>query len=377
MKKIIVLSDSFKGGLSSREIARIAKSEIAKQFPACEVVPLMAADGGEGTVDCLVEMLSGEKRTAWVTGPWGERIDSFYGVKGDTAFVEMAAAAGLPLAGSRRDPSKTTTYGVGELIAHAVTAGAKKVILGLGGSATNDGGCGCAAALGVIFLDKNGKEFVPVGETLADICGIDVREAANRLEGVQIEVMCDVDNPLCGARGAAAVFGGQKGADSDMIASLDAGLRHLACEISRATGADVLAMPGGGAAGGFGAGAAALLNAKMHSGIDSVLDAADFESRLTGCDLVITGEGRIDGQSLSGKVPVGVARRAAKKGVPVVAVVGDVGDDAYAVYGEGVSAIFSINRVAVPVEQAQKRAADDYASTIKDIMRLIAAVHCA
>ena len=373
MQKVIVISDSFKGSLSSSQIAQIAKDCIGRYFPACEVIGLSVADGGEGTVDCFLEAMGGQRVTVPVTGPWDEPVDSFYARIGDTAVVEMAAAAGLPMAGNRLDPAQTTTWGVGLLIRHAIEQGAKKIILGLGGSATNDGGCGCAAALGVRFLDAEGRDFRPVGATLKDIASVDCTAAEALLQDVSVEVMCDIDNPLCGERGAAAVFGPQKGADAAMIAELDAGLSHLAQVIHAQLGKEVSQLPGAGAAGGFGAGAVAFLNAVLRPGIEVVLDSVSFLDHLQNCGLVITGEGRIDGQSLGGKVPVGVARRAKGSGVPVIAIVGITGEGYEAVYDEGITAVFTTNRAALPFEQVIARSEADYRSTLDDVLRLIKA----
>ena len=334
-------------------------------------IGLPVADGGEGTVDCFLEAIGGQRVTVPVTGPWDEPTESFYARIGDTAVVEMAAAAGLPMAGNRLDPSQTTTWGVGLLIRHAIKHGAKKIILGLGGSATNDGGCGCAAALGVRFLDADGREFRPVGATLKDIASIDCTATEALLQGVTVEVMCDIDNPLCGERGAAAVFAPQKGADAAMVAELDAGLAHMAQIIRSQLGKSVADLPGAGAAGGFGAGAVAFLNAVLRPGIEVVLDSVGFAHHLQSCDLVITGEGRIDGQSLGGKVPVGVARRAKGSGIPVIAIVGITGDGYEAVYDEGITAVFTTNRAALPFEQVKARSESDYRSTLHDILRLI------
>lgn len=374
MNKILVISDSFKGSLTSSQVAQTATECIRRFYPDCRVEGLPVADGGEGTVECFVEAVGGEKVCVSVTGPWGEKADAAYARIGDTAVVEMAAAAGLPMAGERLDPSRTTTYGVGELIRHAVEHGAKKLILGLGGSATNDGGCGCAAALGVRFYDAEGAAFCPVGGTLHRIGRIDVSAAAELLHGVSVEVMCDIDNPLCGPRGAAAVFGPQKGADKAMVQSLDEGLRHLAKAVSQQFGKSVSDLPGAGAAGGFGAGAVAFLGAVLRPGIEVVLDMVDFDRRLNGCSLVITGEGRIDGQSLGGKVPVGVARRAKAKGVPVVAIVGVVGEGVEAVYREGITAVFPTNRQALPFAEVRGRGVENYRRTLEDLLRYTKAV---
>ena len=369
MKKIIVISDSFKGSLSSGEIARIAADCISRSFPGCRVLGLPVADGGEGTVDCFLEAVGGERVTVPCTGPWGEPVQAAYGRIGDTAVIEMAAAAGLPMAGDRLDPSRTTTYGVGQLILHAVQQGARHLVLGLGGSATNDGGCGAAAALGVRFYNAAGEAFVPVGATLPEIASIDCTEAAERLKGVAVEVMCDIDNPLCGDRGAAAVFGPQKGADAAMIRRLDQALGHMADIIEKDLGRSVRTLPGAGAAGGFGAGAAAFFGAELRPGIEVVLDLVRFDELLDGCDLVLTGEGRMDGQSLGGKVPIGVSRRAKARNVPVVAIVGVVGPGIEPVYDEGITAVFTTNREALPFEQIRHRGAEDYRRTLTDLLR--------
>lgn len=372
MKKIVVISDSFKGTISSSRVAQLAKACILKHFPQCEVVGLPVADGGEGTVDCFLEAVGGEAVACRVQGPWGEPVTANYAKIGEIAVVEMAAAAGLPMAAPNLNPEKTTTYGVGQLISHAVKNGAKKIILGLGGSATNDGGCGCAAALGVRFFDAGGTEFCPTGGTLKNIAKIDASVAENLLQNVEVEVMCDIDNPLCGSRGAAYVFAPQKGADKAMVERLDAGLSHLA----KLTDSKAAELPGAGAAGGFGFGAVAFMGAKLRAGIEVVLDLVEFEKKLEGCDLVITGEGRIDGQSLGGKVPVGVSRRAKKLGVPVVAVVGVVGDDADAVYDEGITAVFNTNRAGLPFADILHRGEEDYSRTMESLMRYTKGILC-
>ena len=373
MKKCVVVSDSFKGTVSSREICAIAQQVIPRHFPACEVVCIPVADGGEGTVDCFVQAMGAKRVGVTVTNALGEKSAAAYARLGELAIIEMAAAAGLPQVGALRCPGTATTYGVGELIAHAVDSGCRKILLGLGGSATNDGGCGCAAALGVRFYDADGQSFVPVGDTLGRIARIDTAEAEALLRSVEITVMCDVTNPLYGPTGAAYVFAPQKGADAEKVKSLDAGLRHFGDVIRSQYGLDVGAMPGAGAAGGMGAGCVALLGGTIQSGIDAVLDVTGFDRQLEGADLVITGEGRIDAQSTHGKVVGGVARRAHARGVPVFAIVGDVGDDAYGAYDAGVSAIFSINRLAVPRDEAKARSHIDYTHTLDDLLRCIRA----
>ena len=372
MKKCVVVSDSFKGTVSSREICAIAQQVIPRHFPACEVVCIPVADGGEGTVDCFVQAMGAKRVGVTVTNALGEKSAAAYARRGELAIIEMAAAAGLPQVGALRSPGTATTYGVGELIAHAVDSGCRKILLGLGGSATNDGGCGCAAALGVRFYDADGQSFVPVGDTLGRIARIDTAEAEALLRSVEITVMCDVTNPLYGPTGAAYVFAPQKGADAEKVKSLDAGLRHFGDVIRSQYGLDVSAMPGAGAAGGMGAGCVALLGGTIQSGIDAVLDVTGFDRQLEGADLVITGEGRIDSQSADGKVISGVARRTRAKGVPLIAIAGGIADSAGAVYDIGVSAMFSTDRAALPVDMLGARSPGDYEATLSDIMSLIA-----
>ena len=375
MKKCVVIPDSFKGSLDSIEICDLASDKVRKFFPDCEVVTLPVADGGEGTVECFLHAMQGEKIAMRVNGPFMKPVDSFYGRFGDLAVVEMAAAAGLPMVEDCKDPVGTTTYGVGELVKHAVENGAKQVILGLGGSCTNDGGCGCAAALGVRFTDAQGSEFVPVGGTLDKIAAIDLSAAKKLLSGVDITVMCDIENPMHGVTGAAYIFGPQKGADEEMVKFLDAKLVALDKIMQKALGIESVAqLPGAGAAGAFGAGVVAFLGGKLKSGIETVLDIVGFDRVIADADAVFTGEGKIDSQSLRGKVVIGVSRRAQKQGVPVYAIVGDVGDDAAGAYDMGVTAIFSINRVAVPFSVARTRSRQDFQGAFEDVLRLIKSV---
>ena len=370
LKKVVLVPDSFKGTLTSVQICDIMARAVRRFYPDAQILSVPVADGGEGSVDAFLQAVGGKKRTCPVQGPYGEQTNSFYGLLPDgTAVVEMAAAAGLPMVGSTRNAERTTTYGVGQLMAAALDAGCKKLVVGLGGSATNDGGCGAAAALGAVFLDKSGTSFVPVGRTLEQIEHIDLSGLHPRLKQVPVIAMCDVDTPLCGPTGAAAVFGPQKGADEAMVARLDAGLRHFGDVVLRDTGKEILDLPGAGAAGGMGGGMAALLGAQMQMGIETVLDTVGFETMLQGADLVFTGEGKLDAQSLRGKVVLGVARRAKKAGVPVAAVVGDIGDHIEEVYDQGVTGVFSINRVALPYEAMKPRAADDLRLTVENLLR--------
>lgn len=375
MKKCIVVSDSFKGTLSSLEICRIVRETVPEIFPSCAVDTVPVADGGEGTVDCFVEAIGAERVRVPVSGPFGEPVEAVYGRKGDRAIIEMSAAAGLPLVGEKGNPERTGTYGAGQLIRHAVEGGCRRILLGLGGSATNDGGCGAASALGVRFLDAAGTEFVPVGGTLDRIVRIDTSEARRLLEGVEITVMCDVENPLHGPRGAAHIFAPQKGADPAMVRRLDGQLRALDGAIRRELGLELGNLPGAGAAGGMGAGCVAFLGAELRSGIEAVLDTVGFDSRLEGAELVITGEGRIDAQSVGGKVISGVAGRVRSRGIPLVAIAGSVDPSAEAAYEMGVTAMFGIDREARDFREYAAESGENYRRTLVDVLRLIKAYH--
>ncbi|MDR3336690.1 MAG: glycerate kinase [Treponema sp.] len=373
MKKFVLIPDSFKGAMSSAEICRIMKTQILRHYQDAEIVSIPVADGGEGSVDAYLAAAGGEKITLQVKGPYMEDIRGFYGLmdRGNTAVIEMAAAAGLPLAGDRLRPDKTTTYGVGQLILDAVNRGCKKIILGLGGSATNDFGAGAAAAAGVRFFDQEGAPFVPVGETLSRIARIDKGALPPAFKPVEFLCMCDIDNPLYGPQGASYVFAPQKGADKAMVEFLDAQLRAVAETVRRELGADVASLSGAGAAGGMGGGMAAFFGARLQMGIETVLDAVDFDRLIRDADMIFTGEGRLDSQSLRGKAVIGIARRAKRRGVPVIAVVGDIGDNIEGVYAEGVRAVFSINRVARPFKEVQSRAPGDLALTMDSLLRFM------
>ena len=372
MERYVLVPDSFKGTLRSGEICNILREEILRVKPDAEVVAIPVADGGEGSVDAFLAAVGGKKVDVPCHGPHMEEMRGFYGLLPDgTAVVEMAAAAGLPLAGNRLEPDKTTTYGVGELMAAAAEQGARRIILGLGGSATNDGGCGAAAALGVRFLDAEGKEFLPTGGTLGSLAKIDI---SGQKELPEITVMCDIDNPLCGPAGASAVFGPQKGATPDMVKVLDGNLFHLAEIIRKDLGVEIAELPGAGAAGGMGGGAVAFWNGKLQMGIETVLDTVDFDGIVQGARLVLTGEGRLDGQSVRGKVVAGVARRAKKANVPVVAVVGAIGDGADGIYDLGVCSVFTTNHMPVPFEVAKLHAHENLRRTARNLMGFLRAI---
>ena len=375
MKKCIIISDSFKGTLSSREICDIVETSLKDYFPACELVKVPVADGGEGTVTCFYEACGGTLVDVVVQGPFGEPVHAEYlRLPGGEAVVETASAAGLPQVKGRENPCETSTYGVGQQIRHAVEHGAKKILLGLGGSCTNDGGCGCAAALGVRFFDREGKAFIPVGGTLDRIETIDLSEAKELLRDTQMSVMCDIENPLHGLNGAAHVYAPQKGADEQMVAFLDEQLKALDAVIQRELGLQVADVPGAGAAGGFGAGMLAFLGAELKPGIETVLDTVKFDELLTDCDVVFTGEGRLDSQSIQGKTIHGVGRRASRCRVPVIAVVGGVDPEVEGICDNpdiGIAAAFSINRQALPFSVSQYQSRENYEYTIRNILRLM------
>ena len=375
MEKILLVPDSFKGTLSSRQVCQVMAGQLRRFFPQAQVKSIPVADGGEGSVEAFLAAAGGERRTRTVTGPFGEPVEAFYGILGDgrTAVIEMAACAGLPLAEGRLNPERATTYGVGELLLAAKEAGCTKAILGLGGSCTNDGGAGAAAALGAKFTRADGAAFIPTGGTLGEIAALDVSPVAQALQGMELTAMCDIDNSLYGDAGAAAVFAPQKGADAAMVARLDAGLRHLGQVSARCLGRDFSHLPGAGAAGGLGFGMAAFCGAQLRMGIDAVLDAVGFDSLLPGTDMVFTGEGKIDSQSARGKVVSGVAARCRKAGVPVVAVVGQIGQGFEEMYQQGLTAVFSINRAAQPFAESRFHAGENLALTMENIARLLAA----
>lgn len=372
MEHIILIPDSFKGTLSSRQVCAVMERAVLRHRPGAKIHSLPVADGGEGTVEAFLTALGGEKVTATVCGPHFAPMEGFYGLLPDgTAVIEMAACAGLPLVGTKKNPERTTTYGVGQLILDALDKGARKFLIGLGGSATNDGGCGCAAACGVRFFEANGSSFVPSGRNLTDIMQIDVKEADPRLKDCTFTVLCDIDNPLCGETGAAAVFGPQKGADEAMVKRLDEGLRHLAYLWKRDLGCDLLNLPGGGAAGGMGAGMAAFFGGTLRPGIDLLLDTVGFDALAKDAALIFTGEGCLDGQTVHGKAVSGVAKRAKALGVPVIAVVGGSKGDLTPLYEQGLTAAVPINRLPQPLEESGPHTAENLDYAMDTILRLL------
>jgi glycerate kinase len=371
--KVVIAPDSLKECASAREVAEAIARGVRRVLEDAEIVLVPMADGGEGTVDALVAATAGRFVECEVTGPLGERTIARYGLLGDgkTAVIEMAAASGLALAPvERRDPRVTTTRGTGELMVDALDRGVRKIILGIGGSATNDAGAGMAQALGFSLRDGLGRELEPGGAALARLAAIDGSRKHGLLNACEVLVACDVDNPLCGARGASAVYGPQKGADAAAVKELDAALGHFAKVVETELGVSVLDLPGAGAAGGLGAGLAAFAGARLAPGVELVAEASGLAERLSGADLVFTGEGRLDGQTAHGKTPVGVARIARSMGIPVVALAGALGDGYEAAYAHGVTAAFCICPKPVTLADAVAQAPEWLAGVAEAVMRL-------
>ena len=356
---IIVVPDSFKGTLSATRVADIAGEEIKKAIPSANIKKIPVADGGEGTLDCFENITGGKRIACEVTGPNFQKVNAEFLLCGNTAVIESAQANGLPLA-NPKSAAGTTTYGVGELIKKAAEQGAEKFIIGIGGSATNDCGCGMAAALGTKFFDRDGNEFVPTGETLCNV------ESVTFGKTYDITVLCDVTNPLYGENGAACVYAPQKGADEQQVRMLDDGLRHIASVLEK-FGKDVADLKGAGAAGGMGAGFIAFLNAELKRGIEVVLDLAGFEQSAQQSDYIITGEGSLDSQSFSGKVIDGIISRS--HGKPVIAVVGISKLDDCSEYG--LAAVFESNEKHLPFEQIVDSAEDDLRKCLRKTAEFI------
>jgi len=373
MNKVVLIPDSFKGTLSSLQICEIIEYKIKEYFPDCKVISIPVADGGEGSVDCLITSLGGKNINVTVKNPYFEDMNAYYGIidNGNTAVIEMAACAGLPLVEDRKDPTKTTTYGVGQLILDAAKRGVSKIIIGIGGSCTNDGGCGAAAAIGVNFINENGEKFIPTGGTLHRIKSIDTSNKINILNGIDIITMCDVDNPMYGPNGAAHIFGPQKGANPETVSFLDTGIKHLSEIIKKDLNMDLSHMPGAGAAGAMGAGMIAFFDSKLQMGIETILDTVNFNTVISDADMIFTGEGKLDQQSLRGKVVIGVAKRAKKQNVPVIVIAGGVDEDINKSYDLGVSSIFSINKLPEAFEISRFKSVENITFTIDNILRLI------
>ena len=368
--KIVIAPDFFKESLSASEVADAIEAGFKQVFPDACYVKLPMADGGEGTVRALVDATSGRIVPVTVTGPLGHPVAGFFGLLGDgqTAVIEMAAASGLQwVAPELRNPLLTTSYGMGELIVAALDLGVSELILGIGGSATNDGGAGMLQALGGRLLKADGSELGRGGAALGELARLDLCGLDPRLAKVKILVACDVDNPLCGPKGASAVFGPQKGATPAMVQLLDAALAHYGHAIETLTGRAVLDSPGAGAGGGIGAALVGLLGAELKPGVDIVMTALDLASAVADADLVVTGEGRLDGQTLHGKTPIGVARCAKRFGKPVIAIVGSLGEGAEAVYEEGIDALFTTLPRVMSLPEALSSAHDNLRLTARNI----------
>lgn len=372
--KFVLIPDSFKGTLSSSQICEILKTGVEKHFPGSETVSIPVADGGEGSVDAFIAAVGGTKEHVTVKNPYFEDMESYYGLidDGQTAVIEMAACAGLPLVENRKDPRKTTTYGVGQLIVAAAEKGVKKIIVGLGGSCTNDGGCGAAAAAGIRFYDEAGEEFVPTGGTTEKIRRIDLSGYNPVLRSVEIVTMCDIDNPMYGPTGAAYIFGPQKGADAKMVLELDEGIANLSQVIAQTIGKDISQIPGTGAAGAMGAGMIAFFGSRLQMGIQTVLDTVKFDQLIEDADYIFTGEGKLDSQSLRGKVVIGIAQRAKTQNKPVIAVVGGAEDSQIEqAYEMGVTAVFPINRLPEDFSVSRHHSEENLAYTVDNILRLM------
>ncbi len=371
--QIILAPDSFKGSLSAAEVAESMARGVKKVFSAAQITKIPLSDGGEGLVDSLVKATGGETLYQQVTDPLGGSVRAFWGILGDkkTAVIEMAAASGLPLVPEeKKNPLITTTYGTGELIRAALDRGCSKLIIGVGGSATNDGGIGMAQALGVRFLSKEGKELSFGGGQLSYLHRIDISGLDSRIKETEILVACDVTNPLTGKQGAAQIYGPQKGATTEMIEQLDKGLKHYAGIIARDLGLEIENIPGSGAAGGLAAGLMAFLKGKLTSGVDLVIDTVGLEKELVTADLVLTGEGKLDAQSANGKLPVGVARRAKKFNVPVVVLAGSITEDVETLHQEGITAYFSIINSPMSLQEAMQRTAELIERQVVEVLRV-------
>lgn len=375
MKKIVVASDSFKGSVTSWEVAESAEKAIHAVFPDCEVVKIPVADGGEGTTEALVHAMNGKMITCRVHDPLMNRINAGYGILGDgtTAVIEMASASGLPLVPEdKRNPLLTTTYGTGELIKDALERGCRNFLVGIGGSATNDAGTGMLQALGFRFLDKEGKELKQGGQILQDIHSIDTSQSLPQLKEATFTVACDVNNPFSGKNGAAFIYARQKGADDEMIRVLDNGLKHVASVIKQQENKDIDPIPGAGAAGGLGGGFLAFLPTTLKPGIQMVLDTLSFEEKIKGADLIITGEGKLDKQTGMGKTPTGILQAAQRQHIPVIAIGGLV-EETDMLNQQGFLSVFSIQPGVTTLQQAMNTAfaMQNIERTITQILRII------
>jgi glycerate kinase len=370
--KIVVAPDSFKGSLTAIEVSVAIEQGIREVFPEAEVIKIPMADGGEGTVQCLVNATGGKILEEKVIGPLGDEVLAFYGILGDrkTAIVEMAAASGLTLVPeNKRNPLITTTYGTGQLIKAALNQGCRKMIIGIGGSATNDGGAGMVQALGVKLLDQEGKEVGFGGGELKKIVKIDISCMDNRLSDIKVLVASDVNNPLCGPQGASRIYGPQKGATPETIEELDKSLSYFAELIKRDLNKDVKDIPGAGAAGGLGASLMAFLNAELRPGIEIMIEAVKLEQAIKDADLVITGEGKIDSQTIYGKAPIGVAKIAKKYNIPVVAVAAIIEEDSQIFQSYGIDTLIKVSEPPMRLSEIKAKKICLIKRSIKQFLR--------
>ena len=372
--KIVIAPQTFKGSISALDAARAMSDGVRRVVADADTVIVPVADGGDGTLETLVEGSGGQIRTAEVTGPLGERIVAQWGAMGDgnTAVIEMARTSGLALVPiAKRDPLVTTTYGLGEAITHALDAGFRQLIIGIGGSATNDAGAGMAQALGVRLLDDDGRDLAFGGASLARLSRIDLSGLDERARESTFQVACDVSNPLTGPEGASAIYGPQKGATPQTVEQLDAALGHFAEVVRRDVGVDINDMRGAGAAGGLGAGLVAFLDGELRAGVDIVLDTVGLDEQLEGADLVITGEGCLDYQTVYSKAPIGVAERARARGIPVVSVSGSLGVRYRDVHEHGIDAAVAITCEPMTLDEASRRAAELVADATEEALRFM------
>ncbi|MEG9544833.1 glycerate kinase [Mannheimia sp. HC-2023] len=371
--KIVIAPDSFKESLTALEVAQAIQTGFSRIFPNADYELVPMADGGEGSVQSLIDATQGNLQKIRVKAPLANQVEAFFGLSGDkkTAFIEMAAASGLHLVpNNERNPLITTSYGTGELIKAALDFGVEKIILGIGGSATNDGGVGMLQALGATFRNAEKQEIGFGGEALNQIQQIDLSGLDPRLSQVAFEVACDVDNPLCGERGASAIFGPQKGATPEMVKTLDNALRHFAEQAQKQLGVNIADTAGAGAAGGMGGGLLLLPNVTLRSGVNIIIEATRLAEKVANADLVITGEGRMDAQSIAGKTPIGVAKTAKQFDKPVIAIVGCLREDYPVVYQHGIDAVFPIIRQLNSLEETLKLGKENLISTAENVARL-------
>ncbi|MQG15868.1 MAG: glycerate kinase [SAR202 cluster bacterium] len=372
--KIIIAPQAFKGSISAMNAAKAIEQGVKAVLPDATTILIPIADGGDGTLETLIDVMGGDVITEKVTGPLGSKVKANWGALSDqkTAIVEMASTSGLTLLKPNElDPYKATTYGLGEIICKALDKGYREFIVGIGGSATNDGGAGLAQALGIKLLNSNGKNIELGGFNLKHLDTIDISRIDPRISESKFHVACDVSNPMCGPEGASAVYGPQKGASKEMVAVLDSALQHFSHVVHRDLNKEIKHMPGAGAAGGLGGGMVAFLNASLKKGIDIVLDTIDFDQKLEGTDLVITGEGQMDFQTVFSKAPIGAAQASKLRNIPVLSLSGSLGKDYGLVHDHGIDAVFSILNSPMTLEEASDKSHELITKATEEIIRTL------